>query len=97
VALFAVLGVTNGPFAEGYHYVPVLPSLLVAIWWAWRAQAGWTPWVTLVLAALLIGAPLPYRSARLQSGWLVLLAYPRVYGAYLLWAWIGRALVKTRT
>ncbi len=37
-----------------------------------------------------MGAPLPYRSVRLEAGWLALLAYPRVYGAYLLWGvWPG--------
>jgi hypothetical protein len=92
LALCMALLVTNAPFAEGYHYTLALPSLLVAAWWAWRARLGWGAWAVLGAAALLLGAPLPYKSARLQSGWPALLAYPRVYGAYLLWGWLAWAL-----
>ena len=53
-------------------------------------------WAALALAGLLIGAPLPYKSARVQASWLALLAYPRVYGAYLLWGWIAWALAGAK-
>jgi len=88
-ALFAALLASNVPVAEGHHYLLVLPSLLVAAWHAWRSTLDWRAWAVLLVVALLIGTPLPYRSAHLQAGWLALLAYPRVYGAYLLWAWLG--------
>ena len=39
----------------------------------------------LVLALALIALPLPYQSPQLATGWLALLAYPRLYGALLLW------------
>jgi len=87
--------VTNAPFAEGYHYVLTLAPLLVAGWWAWRARLGWRAWAMLMLAALLLGAPLPYKAARIQAGWWALAAYPRVYGAYLLWGWIAWALARS--
>jgi len=90
LALCAALLVTNAPVAEGHHYLLVLPSLLVAAWHAWRCGLDWRAWAALLVAALLTGAPLPYGSARLQAGWLAILAYPRVYGAYLLWAWLCR-------
>jgi hypothetical protein len=96
LALAMALVVTNTPFAEGYHYVLTLPSLLIAAWWAWRARAGPGALAALALAALLLGAPLPYKSAWLQAGWLALLAYPRVYGAYLLWGWLGWASARVR-
>jgi len=95
MALCMALVVTNAPFAEGYHYVLTLVPLLVAGWWAWRAHPGWRTWAMLALAALLLGLPLPYKAARIQAGWWALAAYPRVYGAYLLWGWIAWALARS--
>ena len=82
--------VTSAPLGEGYHYALALPSLLVGAWWAWRSgdwrsTESWMLWGALALAALLMAAPLPYQSPVLAVSWLALLAYPRVYGAYLLW------------
>ena len=94
LALFAAPLVANSPVGEGHHYLMVLPSVIVAVWWAWRARPGWLVWAVLFLAILLIGAPLPYMSRRLQVGWLAVLAYPRVYGAFLLWGWLGWALQR---
>jgi hypothetical protein len=94
MALCMALVVTNAPFAEGYHYPLTLAPLLVAGWWARRAQLGWRAWAMLALAALLLGAPLPYKAAQIQAGWWALAAYPRVYGAYLLWGWIAWALAS---
>jgi glycosyl transferase family 87 len=96
MALCMALVVTNAPFAEGYHYALTLGPLLVAGWWAWRARLGWRAWAMLALAALLLGAPLPYKAAQIQAGWWALAAYPRVYGAYLLWGWIAWALARSR-
>jgi hypothetical protein len=45
---------------------------------------------------LLLAAPLPYTDPALGAGWAALLAYPRVYGAWLLWGWLVRALWKER-
>jgi hypothetical protein len=95
IALCMALVVTNAPFAEGYHYTLTLAPLLVAAWWAWRAQVSWWAWAVLALAALLLGAPLPYKAAELQAGWRALAAYPRVYGAYVLWGWLGWALADS--
>jgi hypothetical protein len=91
LALFCALLAPNAPVGEGYHYLLALPSLLVAVWHAWSAGLGWRAWAVLLVAALLIGAPLPYTSPHLEAGWPALLAYPRVYGAYLLWGWLGSA------
>lgn len=94
LALFLSLVVTNTPFAEGYHYVLVLPAVLIAGWWAWQAKPGWKHWAILAMVTFLLGAPLPYKSPGLTAGWLALVAYPRVYGAFLLWGWLGWALHK---
>jgi hypothetical protein len=97
LALAMSLVATNAPFAEEYHYTLVLPSLLVAAWWVSQARVGLIGLALLALAALLLGAPLAYESARLQGGWVALLAYPRVYGAYLLWGWLAWALWRARS
>jgi hypothetical protein len=89
LACAATLITANAPLGEGYHYTLALPSLLVASWYAWRARLGWRACGVLLVAALLLGAPLPYQSPRLEAGWLALFAYPRVYGAYLLWGWLA--------
>jgi disulfide bond formation protein DsbB len=96
LALFSALLAPNAPVAEGYHYILVLPSLLVGLWHVQHQARDWRAWLVPLLAALLIGAPLPYTSRRLQGGWLALVAYPRVYGAYLLWAWLGWRLATLR-
>src|SRR5262249_9419573 len=95
LALWLAPLVASAPVGEGYHYTMVLPALLVAFWWAWRLGAAlhWWGWAALLLAALLMGAPVLSKSPRLGAGWLARLAYPRVYGAYLLWlvlAWMIR-------
>ncbi|HET9223256.1 MAG TPA: glycosyltransferase 87 family protein, partial [Roseiflexaceae bacterium] len=101
VALFTSLIVASAPFGEGYHYVLVLPALLVAAWWAWQGgerhgSLPWMLWGILALAALLLAAPLPYKSPALAVGWLALLAYPRVYGAYLLWLVLALMLKRAK-
>ena len=47
--------------------------------------------LTLTVGAILIAVDLPYRSAELADGAWALLAYPKLYGALLLW---GLALVS---
>ena len=88
LAMFLALAVPNAPVAEGYHYMLLLPSVLAAAWWAWHTRLGWPAWLALILAVLMLGAPLPYRSPRLSAGVWALLAYPRLYGANALWLWL---------
>jgi hypothetical protein len=99
LALFISLNVTSAPFGEDYHYVLVLPALLVAAWWTWQSvnTQSWMTWGMLALAALLLAAPLPYKLPALEMGWLALLAYPRVYGAYLLWLVLALMLKRAKT
>jgi hypothetical protein len=96
MALAAALMTANAPVGEGYHSLVVLPSLLVAAWYARRARYGRRAWAALLTAGALLSAPLPYRSPQLTTGWLALLAYPRLYGAYALWLWLGWALASSR-
>lgn len=92
LALFTSLMVTHAPVAEGYHYALVLPALGVAGWWLTRIRVTPLLWGVLLVATLLICAPLPYKWPRLETGAWALLAYPRVYGAYMLWGVLGYAL-----
>lgn len=79
--------------AQDYAYAVLLVPAAIAIsrWVttpvAGRGRAAW-----LALAIFLIAAPLPYRDPSLDAGWLALLAYPRLYGAWLLWAWLVREI-----
>ena len=88
LALLLTLAIANAPLGEGYHYTLILPSLLLAAWWAWSARLPWPQWALLAFAALLLSLPWPYQSPQLSAGWRALLAYPRVYGAYALWGWL---------
>jgi hypothetical protein len=85
--------VTMAPIAESYHYVLVLPAFVVAFWIAFRKRASWSSWSLLVASLLLIEAPSRlYGSGLIKNGWMALLAYPRLYGAFALWIWFMRRL-----
>lgn len=96
LAFVNALVVTNAPAAEDYHYLLILPSFCVAGWWAWQQKMPWRGWWLLLLAYLLVGAPIRFASPTLSQGWLALFAYPRVYGAFLLWGWLGWQLRMVR-
>jgi hypothetical protein len=82
---FVVLGVIVSPWALDYHYaLLLLPMALVAA--RLRQQPRWWPWLLLAAAVYLTGADLPYRSPTVAGGFWALLAYPKLYGALLLWA-----------
>jgi hypothetical protein len=85
VAMMAALVVTISPFAEEYHYVLVLPSLAVAWWWALSTRLGAAWWAALAAATSALVLPLPYEHPMFNAGLMAVFAYPRVYGAYLLW------------
>jgi hypothetical protein len=97
LALFFVLGVTNAPFAEDYHYCLILPAIVVAGWWYAQQERSWPSQLLLVSALTLLCAKVNYQASVLTAGWSALLAYPRVYGAYLLWFWLLLALRKAKS
>ena len=77
---------------EYTHSLMVIPAV-IAIGRALETGSGSrlrTAW--LAIAVALVAAPLPYRDPALTEGWLALFAYPRVYGAWLLWAWLAREI-----
>jgi hypothetical protein len=93
LGLFVAPMAALSPLAEGYHYVLTFPAIVIAGWWFLRAPAA-APrlWSLLACVALICVPQAVYGSPRLGRGWLALLAYPRVYGALGLWAWLRRAL-----
>ena len=73
-----ILSVILVPAAEQHHYVLLFPAFLLAIY------SPFIPKVPLYISAALIVLPIDSLSAGLSSGWWALLAYPRLYGAILL-------------
>ncbi|HEX9886465.1 MAG TPA: glycosyltransferase family 87 protein [Longimicrobiales bacterium] len=89
-AAFVLLGLVLSPVSSEAHYVmALLPIALLAAELPRRGvpAAGAS---VLALGATLIAADVPFRSPRLMDGLAALLAYPRLYGALLLW---GLAMV----
>ena len=66
------------PVAEQHHYAVLFPVFLLAV------NSPSVPKWLLFIAAALIASPLEYMNSDLTSGWRALLAYPRLYGAILL-------------
>lgn len=68
------------PVGAEQHFV-LLGIPLILLWSTPSASKA-----LLVAAAALLLVPLDYTAHRFTSGWWVLLAYPRLYAAWLLWA-----------
>jgi hypothetical protein len=97
------------PYVDDYTYVLALLPLVVAGTrlgppaamagseagrTARRGRAAVAGWLVLALAALLLGAAIPFREAE-PHGLEALLWYPRVFGTLLLWGLLT-ALAFTR-
>jgi hypothetical protein len=83
-AAFVALGLALSPVSLDYHYVvAILPAaVLLSI----HRERLFAPAGLLTLCALaMIGLDLPYRSPRLADGWIAVVAYPKLYGALILW------------
>jgi hypothetical protein len=75
--------------------VLIFPAVVVAWWWAVRVRVRLPSRLALGACTALLSAPQVYYSSRhLRDGWTALLAYPLLFGAFGLWAWLGRALGK---
>ena len=71
-----VLSLLALPASAEVHFVLLgIPLVLIAL----------RPWELAIIAALLI-VPLEITAERFTTGWGVILAYPRLYGAWLVWA-----------
>ena len=79
-------GVLFAPLGEEHHQVVLLIPIvwLILAWWSGYPLSRATL-ILLGLALIFYTAPFPINHPRLQQGWLALLAYPRLYGAWLVW------------
>ena len=79
-------GVLFAPLGEEYHQVVLLIPIvwLILTWWSGQPLSRATL-IVLGVALLLYTVPFPINHPRLQQGWLALLAYPRLYAAWLVW------------
>ena len=83
-ALMVLANLILGPLSADYQYVVVLLSIVILLAWARERNSPWV-WLAFGLGSVLIAADLPYRSPRLAEGAWSLLAYPKLYGAWLLY------------
>jgi hypothetical protein len=95
-AAFVIAGVVASPLSLDYTYTMLLLSSAIAFAWALERRSPMV-WVLLAAAVLPVAADLPYRSPRLDHGTWALLAYPKLYGALLLWAGLLGAAWLTGT
>jgi hypothetical protein len=90
-AAVVLLGLMLTPVTGASHFTLALLPIAVLVAEAPRHK---TPYALLVIAgAVLIGADIPYRSPRVMDGMLAVFAYPKLYGALLLWGlavWTAR-------
>jgi len=84
-AAFVTANVILNPFTLNYHYTLLLLPLALLIRWACAKTLPWT-WLGLGASIVLMANNLPHQSPRLAAGVVAFLAYPRLYGALLLWA-----------
>ena len=81
-AAFSALTLILSPVSLDYHYTLALLPLAILLT---DVRAHPISALVVMIGALLIAADLPFRSPQLAPGALSLFAYPKLYGAYLLW------------
>lgn len=84
-AALSTLSVIIFPAAEEYQYTLLLIPIFILVDYLWRQPAGRLEWVLLGAALIWLVLPIPYKDESLSKGWLALLAYPRLFGGWLLW------------
>ena len=77
----AALSVVLSPLAEQYHFLVVLAPLSVAA----SLRLDLRRAALFALAGAMLTVDLPFKSPALWNGATALLAYPRLYGALIVW------------
>ena len=86
-------GVLVVNLTQEHHFAMLLvPAVVALARWLETSERRVLDLAWLALAFVLLAAPLGYEDPSLADGWIALLAYPRLYGAWLLWAWLIRDL-----
>ncbi|HVC34155.1 MAG TPA: glycosyltransferase family 87 protein [Chloroflexota bacterium] len=92
-AAWASLSLVLSPVSEDYHYTLLLVPIAIVLA-DWRdSPRSWRTATILALAVFLVGAPLPYKAPALTAGAWALLAYPKLYGALLIW-WLSVSALR---
>ena len=81
---FIIAGLIISHASLDYHYTILLLPILILVN-RLRSNSSTLLWCILIMSVLLIAVNLPYTSQRIASGWLALFAYPKLYGAIILW------------
>jgi len=92
-AAFVLLGLIVSPVSLDYHYVIALLPIGILMSQLRGQLLSWSGFI-LIAGTLLIAADLPYQAARLTPGAWAFFAYPKLYGALLLW---GLALAGSKS
>ncbi len=98
IAAILPLNILLIPNALEHHYVLFLIPIFFLLEdllehppnYGFRALEWWL----LIAGILCIGLPWPYKHALFSQGWLSFLAYPRLYGGWLIW---GAAILRARS
>lgn len=78
-----VLSVILSPQAEQYHFlILIVPLIVLVVEWP---RFNWLKHGLIIVAIGLVAIALPYKSPNLSAGLISLLAYPRLYGALIVW------------
>lgn len=83
--LMVVTAVIITPVSQSTHYVLLLLPIFLMAKELWQRPFSWLV-LLFLLSVMAIALDLPYRSPDLQGGWRAILAYPNLYGAFMLWA-----------
>jgi alpha-1,2-mannosyltransferase len=95
-AAWLSLTLVLSPVSEDYHFTLLfVPLAILLLDWS-AIRPGGPRTALLLLALILLTAPLPYTRPDLAAGAWALLAYPRLYGALALWAAALLALRRER-
>ena len=83
-AVFVIANIILSLVSLDYHYTLLLLPIATLMAQGREWPTFWLK-IGLVIAMALIATDLPYRAPRLATGPWALLAYPKLYGALLLW------------
>jgi len=90
------LGVVLLPVGEEHHFIILLLPIFILvndlIEHSSAKESLLLDWLLLGLALFLLVAPIPYEHPALSVGWLAILAYPRLFGAWLIWIIVIRRM-----
>ncbi|MFQ5854088.1 MAG: glycosyltransferase family 87 protein [Anaerolineae bacterium] len=85
IAAFTAISVPLAPLAEEHHFTVLILPLVVLGAHLLRRGLRIQVLTTGLAGYGLLAAPLPFMHPRLTQGWWAFLAYPKLYGALLLW------------